>query len=360
VKHKAALIIATLCAATVSTNALADDVDVHAGDKLMVHVYNHPELSGPRAVDTAGNLTLPLAGQVAVAGSAPSAAADRIRTALAAYLRSPAVDVQVISQGDTIFVAGGPGGTLKYAPGATLATVLASLPPTDGTDIAHGRVDLRHVRLRRGTQELGPFDVAQLSASGTAGPALQPGDTIVLENKPIAVAVRGNVKTPGSAYLATDEPLGDAIVQAGGLLPGAATGHVALQRGGNVQYLTIGDDIMQKPATANDVLTVSPALHVTVTGSVATPGNAELKSNFSLISALYSAGGPQKNADLNAVHVVHDGQEKTYNLTAVLHGDTSQNPTLTEGDLVAVPEGRKKLDVGTIFQDLVSSIWLLK
>ncbi len=110
-QHKAALIIATLCAAALSTTALADDVvNVHAGDKLMVHVYNHPELSGLRAVDTAGNLTLPLAGQVAVAGSDPATAADRIKTALATYLRSPAVDVQVVSQGDTIFVAGGPRG----------------------------------------------------------------------------------------------------------------------------------------------------------------------------------------------------------------------------------------------------------
>ncbi len=359
-----ALILSMLLALGTGVTATSADAplasSVQAGDKVMVHVYNHPDLSGPQTVDSSGNLTLPLVGVVPVAGTDPSTAAGRIRTALTAYVRFPAVDLQLISQNDSIFVSGGPGGTLKYSPGESLASVLASLPATDGADISHGRVDLKTVRIRRGTQELGPFDMTHLSASGEAGPALQPGDTVALQNKPVAVAVRGSVKTPGTAYLATDEPLGDAIVQTGGLSPDAATGHIALQRGGAVRYLTVGDTVMQQPAKADDTLTIAPAMHVTVTGAVATAGNAVLKTDFSLISALYSAGGPQKNADLNAVHVVHDGKQTTYNLTAVLHGDTSQNPTLTEGDLVAVPEGRKRLDVAGIFQSLLSGLWLLK
>ena len=58
---------------------------------------------------------------------------------------------------------------------------------------------------------------------------------------------------------------------------------------------------------------------------------------------MYTAGGPTKQANLRDVQVVRDGVSTTYNVTALTHGDMSQNPTLQDGDTVVVPQGHKSI-----------------
>jgi protein involved in polysaccharide export with SLBB domain len=79
---------------------------------------------------------------------------------------------------------------------------------------------------------------------------------------------------------------------------------------------------------------------VNVIGTVVTPGVHPLKTDPTLLSALYVAGGPAKYADLKGVKVVHQGVTKPYDVTKLTNGDLSQNnPTLTDGDTVVVPQG---------------------
>ena len=53
---------------------------IHPGDKVDVFVYNHPELSQQVIVTSAGTISLPLAGDVNVAGLEPTDAASRVKS----------------------------------------------------------------------------------------------------------------------------------------------------------------------------------------------------------------------------------------------------------------------------------------
>ena len=101
---------------------------VHAGDKLQVTVYNHPELSKEVTVDARDRLSLPLAGTIDVSGLDAQRIASRITQALDPYIVKPAVDVQVTGQTSSIFISGGRGGVVKYEPGETLAMLGTASP----------------------------------------------------------------------------------------------------------------------------------------------------------------------------------------------------------------------------------------
>jgi protein involved in polysaccharide export with SLBB domain len=89
------------------------------------------------------------------------------------------------------------------------------------------------------------------------------------------------------------------------------------------------------------------------------PGPIVLKTDFSLLDALYSAGGPTKWGDLSKVTVIKNGTSHIYNVAALTHGETSQNPALTDGDTVFVPEGHK-VDYGGVFAALAPLLYLVR
>lgn len=348
-KNKAAVTvgISILFAGGLTQSAFATPI-VHPGDRVSVKVYNHPELSSTLAVDSRGYITMPLAGSVSAAGLEPAKLAARLQSNLAPYVRFAAVEVQIAGEGSSIFVSGGPGGVLPYQPGETLAAAISQIKSDDGIDIMHSRVDLTQVRVTRDTASLGTFDQVALSGRGESGPVLAAGDTLVLVNKPIAVTVDGDVTRPGTTYLNRTQPLSDAILQLGGLTPTAATAQVAVNRSGAVQLHGLGDPIFQQPAREGDRMLVPTAPRVMIAGMVGTPGQVVLKNDFTLVSALYTAGGPNKWANLKNVQVVHQSQRTEYDITKLTHGDISQNPILKDGDVVFVPEGHK-IDLSTFF-----------
>jgi polysaccharide export outer membrane protein len=88
-----------------SSFSVADDFDwsaLGAGDRLLVQVLGHPELSTTHEgtlVDADGRVALPLVGTVQVAGLAPSAAGERVEAAFARYLQRPAATVTLLEPG---------------------------------------------------------------------------------------------------------------------------------------------------------------------------------------------------------------------------------------------------------------------
>lgn len=343
---------------------------IHPGDELVVTVYDHPELSGPLAVDSSNRISLPLIGFVDVRGLDAWQIAERIREDLAHYVRKPAVNVQLRAQLAVLYVSGGPGGTLVYQPGETLVAALGTLAPrmrgtgaaADGAvqqgamfdSLQTTSVDLRRVTVTRDGCNIGTYDAVALFARGEGGPALEAADTIVLVNKPIAVKVAGEVARPGTAFLAASEPLSEAISQSGGLLPTATVSRIALTRNGATHTIAQGDKEWMQPAQDGDSIVVPVAPRVSVAGVVEHPGAVTLKADASLLSALYEAGGPAKYADIAHVQIEHDGEKTTYDVTKVLNGGVSQNPILRDGDVVLVPQGRR-VDGQTIFQNILSA-----
>jgi protein involved in polysaccharide export with SLBB domain len=358
---------------SVGLTSVAASAAVHAGDQLVVTVFDHPELTGPVSVDSGGRISLPMAGNVDVRGLSPEKIANRIQRRLAFYILKPSVSVQLKAEEASIFISGGPGGVLKYEPGETLLTALGDLAPRapevaskDGALVAgdlstlqRSRIDLRRVGIVRDGASVGNFDIVALEASGKAAPRIAPGDTIVLVDKPISVRVTGDVQRPGLAFLANDEPLSAALAQSGGILPTAETSNIELHRGERRLTLATGDSMFNAPAAAGDEILVHFAPHVSITGFVEKPGSVLLTTNGSLLGALYETGGPTKWADIRHVKVVSQHATTTYDLTGLLRGDLAQNPQLGDGDLVFVPEGHK-ISFSSVFQNILSATFLLK
>jgi protein involved in polysaccharide export with SLBB domain len=340
---------------------------IHAGDQLDVTVFDHPDLSRKVIVDASGSVSLPLAGKVDAGGLEPPQIAEKIEQALTPYFKVPIdVGVELTAQTTSLFVSGGPGGVLKYVPGETLAAAIADIPSSDSTvpdksggvtGLERSRIDLRRVSVERYGKLLGTYDVVDLSARGEGGPELLPGDTISLVNKERVVHVYGAVARPGDAFLSAGDSLSDALEQTGGVRDTAASAGIVLERDGTTQQVALGDPLFLAPAHDGDVLTIPTAPRVSVAGLVNKPGLVELKNNFTMLNALYEAGGPTKWANLSSIQVMHNGVSKTYNLAGLAHGDSSQNPPLGDGDLVFVPEGHK-IDFNSIFTALLQILYL--
>ncbi len=354
-----------LCAAGASATTL------HPGDKISINVYNHPELAAATAtLDSTGHVSVPLAGLVNAANLSPAQLGQRIAARLAPYVIKPAVDVQLIAQGQNIFVAGGPGGVLTYTPGETLAGALSQIAAgtttgsstTDTSETAtraqqYGSIDLHRVVIERDGRNLPPVDAASLTAGGNAGPTLQPDDTIKLVLKPIAVAVRGEVKSPGVAHLDRDEPLSNALLQVGGANDATSSVEFILTRGSGQTVVTTSSPQYREPAQSGDAIYVPHAERVGVVGQVNKPGSVTLQGDDSLLSALYYAGGPTSYGDIKHVGVIHQGVQQTYDVTQLTHGAPGANPQLADGDTVFVPEGHK-IDFRGIFQTIASAALL--
>jgi protein involved in polysaccharide export with SLBB domain len=338
---------------------------------VMVRVYNHPELSGERPIDSDGTIAVPLAGAVEAAGIAPRAAATRITAALRRYLPYVSVEVQRLSEGASIVVAGWPyplsDGVIKYLPGQTLASAIGAI--RNGTaaqsgassafDPYHSAINMRSVLVDRGGRQVGTYDMVALNASGSGGPTLRPGDAVRFVSKPVALRVTGAVKQPGYAYLAQDEPVADAVDQVGGFTENAKSTGLLLRRDGVEHAISVADPDYHQPARNGDLLDVPSAPQVIVAGIVLHPGPVMLKTDTSLVAAVFSAGGPDKDSDLGQVRVVRNGAVKSYDVTALTHGDLSQNPQLHDGDQVYVPRGRRNADAG-VFASILSSLrWTL-
>ncbi|GAC1418369.1 MAG: hypothetical protein NVSMB5_09810 [Candidatus Velthaea sp.] len=364
-------VVASLLGLVFAASAVPALAALHAGDKVSVVVYNHPELSTSPTVDAKGGISLPLAGTVVAQGRSTGELAKAIQQRLSAYVRDVAVSVQLDTQSQSIFVSGGPGGTLKYLPGETLTSVIDELqlplqnralttpvnphdaapkPVQNGAlDLEDGPVDFHHVRVLRDRQTLGPFDLVSLRSSRSTGPALEPNDTIALTDKPVGVRVVGEVLQPGNAHLDPSDNLSRALDQVGGTLGSASLVDIKLQRAGTERTLTLSDAAFSEPAQNGDKLVVPRAPTVDVLGIVEKPGATLLRGNQTLVSAVYYAGGPAKYANLKAVSVTHNGVRKQYDLSRISKGATGENPRLYDGDVVLVPQG-STFDVGSIFQ----------
>jgi polysaccharide export outer membrane protein len=321
---------------------------LRAGDRIAVNVFNHPELAVVAGtIDAEGDIAMPLVGNVPVAGMEPDAAADRIGSSMNKYLRKPVVQLNVLQQNATISIVGGPQSSMPYVPGQTLSSVASSLLTTPGLDFGH-------VTIQRDGKQLGMYDASDLLRRADPGPQLQPGDRIAIAQKPVGVNVIGVVKTPGMTYLNTGASIADAVYAAGGVGNDAAIGALDLLRNGEHQHLALSSDAAHETAQTGDVLTVPQALHVSVTGKVAKPGDTPLINGTTLYAALYQAGGPVQYGDVSHTEVVHDGTKHVYDVTKVPSGDATQNPHLVEGDVVYVPTGHH-VNLGDIFGAITAS-----
>lgn len=142
-------------------------------DELRVVVFEQAGLTNVYKVSQAGDITLPLIGQVAARGRTTDEIAGAIRSRLAAsYLRDPDVSVEIANY-RPFFVLGEAGnpGQYSYVPGMTAETAIAVAGGF--TDRANTRV-VRVSRTMDGVLHEGRIAVTQ---------PIRPGDTIYVSER---------------------------------------------------------------------------------------------------------------------------------------------------------------------------------
>jgi polysaccharide export outer membrane protein len=188
------------------------DYEVGVGDVLAVMVYGRPDLStgitsnsltatagtatkGSR-VDGSGNIHLPLAGTVRVAGLSVKAISESVEASLRRYVKEPSVVVEVAEyRSKPIYLMGQfrtPGVYYMDRP----MTFLQGITMGNGFDPS---ANLRGVRVLR-DKKIAPVDVYSLMLGGSIEQNfwLLPGDTIFLpDNRNQNVFVFGAVNKPG-------------------------------------------------------------------------------------------------------------------------------------------------------------------
>lgn len=217
------------------------DYEVGVGDVLSVMVYGRPDLytgttsnttggiKGSR-VDGSGNIHLPLAGTVHVAGLSVKAIADSVELSLRRFVKEPSVVVEVAEyRSKPIYLIG-----QFRSPGVYYMerqmTFLQGITLGNGWDSG---ANLRGVRVLR-DKKIAPVDVYSLMLEGRLEQNfwLRPGDTIFLpDNRSQNVFVFGAVTKPGPIPMVQGRMnLLEAIATADPRSVGSALEHVRIIR----------------------------------------------------------------------------------------------------------------------------------
>ena len=161
--------IAPVAAQTAGEEAVERaDYRLAAGDKLRVTVYGHEDLSGEFDVDAAGNISLPLIGDVAAVGSTVNELEAAITAELKPdYLKNPRVSAELLNYRPFyIFGEVKSPGSYEYTNGMTIISAVA---------VAGGftyRARKNRIRIVRGSGE----DQLELEANNDT--PILPGDII--------------------------------------------------------------------------------------------------------------------------------------------------------------------------------------
>ena len=168
--------------ATAPAYAPGESYRLQPGDVVRVSVFGEPELTQDRVmVDEAGNIALPLIGQVAAGDVGLPELDARIEAAYGArYLRDPQVSVALVEgQEQTVSVEGevAQPGRYPYRMGDTLLVAISQArSPTEVAKLDEVLV----FRTVNGQRMAGQFDLAAIRAGASADPQLMPGDVVVV------------------------------------------------------------------------------------------------------------------------------------------------------------------------------------
>lgn len=162
--------------------AVSPDYPIQAGDKIRISVFQEPDLSADEVlVDPAGNISLPLLGQIHAAGTTPARLGSQLQSAFGArYLRNPQVSVGMVEAvARTASIEGEvkQPGIYPVTPQTTLLTMLAQAKsPTPIAKLSEVLV----FRTVDGQRVGGRFDAAMIRAGRAADPQILPDDLIVV------------------------------------------------------------------------------------------------------------------------------------------------------------------------------------
>ncbi len=191
---------------------------------------------------------------------------------------------------------------------------------------------------------------------------------LVLKERRLLITVRGFVRQPGQVNLPSGANVQQALVAAGGVIPGAQLDHLKLHRDGAEtgidykRYLDTGNDALLPDLRPLDEIFVpsSPQIGpvateydpksmqagdageertaVKVFGEVDHPGSYGFRPGMTVMDAIIRSGGPTKYAGVEQVRILSDGEPQFFNMKEYLDsGRKDLNPVLAPGSTVFLP-----------------------
>ena len=166
----------------VKFQTLGSDYKIAPMDKLSVKVFKMDDLSGDYDVDLAGNISLPLIGQVQAANLTTAQLDDQLTRMLGAkYLEHPDVSVAIKSSTAHVVTVDGAvreAGSFSLGGPTTLIRAIAMAKGT--TEDANNR-RVAVFRTIGGKRQGAAFDLTSIRRGEAADPEIFPGDIVVVD-----------------------------------------------------------------------------------------------------------------------------------------------------------------------------------
>jgi polysaccharide export outer membrane protein len=226
-------------------------------DILEIQVWGNKDLNQVVFVRPDGRTSLPLVGEIGVAGQSVQQLQDHLTNVYEKTVKGAVVTVMVkeIKSRPVYFIGGfGKPGVMQLTRELTLLqaiSVVGGVVPN---------ADAEKGFLLRGDKRI-PIDFNRLVQRGdlSQNPKLEPGDSIVV---PLAdaVYVNGEVKTPGAVKYTGDLTILKALTQVGGLTPLASAGRVDVLRGNaeKKERIRVDVDKMMRSPDENPDIRLQP------------------------------------------------------------------------------------------------------
>ena len=170
----------------VTFQTLATDYKIAPMDKLSVKVFKMDDLSGDYDVDLAGNISLPLVGQVQAANLTTAQLDEQLTEKLGdKYLEHPDVSVAIKSSTAHVVTVDGAvkdGGSFPVGGPTTLIRAIAMAKGT--TEDANAR-RVAVFRTIGGKRQAAAFDLTSIRRGEAPDPEIYPGDIIVVDGSKV-------------------------------------------------------------------------------------------------------------------------------------------------------------------------------
>ncbi len=199
------------------------------GDGLFINLWGSVSQRFKVTVDRGGQIALPEAGAVMVAGQTVAAAQQQIQQALSGQFKNARIDIALTRLRTVrVYVVGDvaqPGAYDLSSLSTALNALFAARGPTP-------QGSLRVVRHFRGSQLVREIDLYDLILKGMLVDLdrLQPGDSILVPPSGAQITLAGMVRRPAIYELRNEKGLAEVLDLAGGLLVSAALRQIKVER----------------------------------------------------------------------------------------------------------------------------------
>jgi polysaccharide export outer membrane protein len=170
----------------VTFQTLGTDYKIAPMDKLGIKVFKMEDLSGDYEVDLAGNISLPLIGQIEAANLTTAQLDDLLTQKLSAkYLEHPDVSVAIKSStAHVVTVDGAVNGAGSFPVGGPISLIQAVAMARGTTEDANPR-RVAVFRTVGGKRQAAAFDLTAIRRGQSPDPQIFPGDIVVIDGSSV-------------------------------------------------------------------------------------------------------------------------------------------------------------------------------